>query len=161
MKNEVAFILGLIVFVSCIKRQEETKESSLKYFYIRNVRGLQDTLFEKYPYKHEKNDSLISLQTYSYRGQTHVIKMYSNYSDNISIVDNGEVKFELDSLGVIYSRSTTWPNYKRLFSNNDSLNSIIISALENIILHPSMRCYNCNIEYVDKTIKFIPPTKDR
>ena len=46
-------------------------------------------------------------------------------------VDAGVVYYLTKEFGVIYSKSTTWPCYRRLHSTNDSLEKRITLYLEN------------------------------
>ena len=158
MKNLIALIT-IILFLSCYNKTKKENESTLRFFYVTNFRNHLDTAIDKYPSnRHNEKDSLLAYQRFEYEGEIHMIKMYT--SDFYAPVDGGELMYELDSLGIIYSRSTTWYGYSRLRCNNDSLNSIIDVAIENIVLFPSMHCYSCNI-YSDKKIKFTPPEIDK
>lgn len=102
---------------------------------------------------HEKRDSLITNKEFELYGQMHLIRVFT--SDYYAATDGGRLMFEIDSLGIFYSRSTTWPSYSRLRSNNDSINNLIDLAIENILIDESMRCYGCFPPI--ETIKFVPP----
>ena len=77
-------------------------------------------------------------------------------SDNHASTDGGQLMYELDSFGIIYSRSTTWRSYVRLQSNNDSINSLIGAALETILLYSKLSCYRHSLPSME-TIQFTPP----
>jgi len=112
-----------------------------------------DTIERNLTY-HATKDSLIGSRTFNFNGEIHKIKMFT--TDFYAASDGGELFYELDSLGIIYSKSTTWYGYTRLYSNNDSLNSVINVALENIILFPDLHCYSCELIWREK-VRFIPP----
>ena len=151
MRNNL--IITLLLCASCLQQVQKNKEKTKKFYYLRNYRDGLDTIDRKVVY-HSPKDSLIGSRTFKIKGESHQIKMFT--TDNYAAIDGGELFYELDSLGIIYSRSTTWYGYTRLYSNNDSLNRLINQALENIILYPDLHCYGC--ELVDKTtVSFDPP----
>lgn len=88
--------------------------------------------------KADKADTLIGLTEFTLRGRDHILKMYT--SDLVAPIDGGIVYFELKDLGVIYWRSTTWLEYRRLKTNNDSINEIIETTIDRIVLNPAF-CY--------------------
>lgn len=151
------YFLTFVFIVACNSRTSNTKTKDL-FFYSNKNNLTFDTLTRENIYRHESKDSLIYEQDFEFNGKSHSIKMFS--SDFYAPTDGGQLTYELDSLGIIYSRSTTWYSYQRLKSNNDSLNLIIDAALENIILYPSLHCYHCELQPVLETIKFIPPVVD-
>ena len=101
--------------------------------------------------RHDPKDTLIASQDFEMNGKSHLIKMFT--SDLHAPTDGGVLAYELDSLGIIYSRSTTWYSYRRLKSTNDSINATIDAAIENILLYPNLSCY----QRTDTTRKFVPP----
>lgn len=151
MKTIIILILSL--FITCNKKTNLTEKSNLKFFYITSVAGKEDTL-NKTVMKPTSKDDLISGQNFEYRGKTHRIQMY--LTDYDTAKDWEQLIYELDSLGIIYSRVSTQPMYYRLHCNDDSLNSLFDAALENIILYPTMRCYNCGSVSFEK-VKVVPP----
>jgi hypothetical protein len=102
-----------------------SKDGSLKYYSqgvnIENVR------------KHKKDDILLEQFAFELNGKYYGISKYR--SGNHTGVDGGYISYELDNLGVIYIKSTTWNSYSRLKSTNKSLDDLITIALENIILN--------------------------
>ncbi|HQV39784.1 MAG: hypothetical protein IPO60_12075 [Flavobacteriales bacterium] len=75
---------------------------------------------------HNERDRLIRQVTFSLHGQAHVV---AGYTDDYAPTDGGSFWLELDSLGTIYSHSTTWPGFGLVRSNNDSVNQLITMAL--------------------------------
>lgn len=155
--KKLLFVFILICFISCnnvsIKKQGEDL-----YFYTgSNQTGsyVLDTLtFDKIE-RHNHEDSLIASRKFEFKGNMYLIKMFT--SDLHAPTDGGRLFYELNELGVIYSRSTTWYSYKRLKSNNDSINSLIGVAIENILLYPELSCYQRDLIFTE-TVKFVPPT---
>lgn len=90
-------------------------------------------------------DELVAEEHFEYRGKLHSIRFYS--SEGTAPVDGGELKYTLDSLGVIYERAVWWPNFIRLSSNNDSINDLVSAAFGQIMMRSSLRCYYCREEY--------------
>ncbi|MBS1636903.1 MAG: hypothetical protein JST26_13380 [Bacteroidetes bacterium] len=90
-------------------------------------------------------DELLATEYFEYRGKMHSINMYC--SDRKAPVDGGKLKYTLDSLGMIYGRSTTWPSYIRLRSNNDSINDLIQEAYSYMLMKSSLHCFHCHDEF--------------
>ena len=103
--------------------------------------------------KADKADTLIGLTEFTLKGRDHILKMYT--SDLVAPVDGGSVYFELNDLGVIYWRSTAWFAYRRLKTNNDSINEIIQTAIDRIVLNPAF-CYEPG-QLIEKKIDFKTP----
>ncbi len=68
--------------------------------------------------------------------------MYS--SDNLAPIDGGILKYTCDSIGIIYSRPTTWRSFRRLYSNNDSINDLVNTAFGYMLMRKSLRCFYCD-----------------
>ncbi|MCW3083775.1 MAG: hypothetical protein JWP12_1141 [Bacteroidetes bacterium] len=73
-------------------------------------------------------------------------------------VDGGMVCYFTRDLGIIYTKSTTWPCYTRLHSTNDSIEKRINDYLERILSEPAMVVKG---EYIPPpittTVTFTPP----
>lgn len=102
----------------------------------------------------DPRDTLIGSTEFTLNGQDHRISMYT--SDLVAPMDGGFVYFELKHLGVIYYRSTTWDSYRRLKTDDDSLNYIIDTAIDNIVLNPTLGCYEPG-QFIKRDIKFKQP----
>jgi hypothetical protein len=76
---------------------------------------------------HNERDSMVGITTFSLGGEEHVVEGYRD--DHCQPVDGGSFWLELDSLGMIYSHSTTWPGFMVVRSDNDSINELITMAL--------------------------------
>lgn len=83
--------------------------------------------------KHRKDDILLEQFEFELNGKSYDISKFR--SGNHRGVDGGYISYELDDLGIIYLKSTTWNSYSRLKSINKSLDDLITIALENIILN--------------------------
>jgi hypothetical protein len=146
----------IFLIESCNHQDKENKKTSTEYWYLTN--GEEEDKITTYPVNgkipfHDSKDSLLSDYDFTYKSIKHSIKMYTN--DAFAPIDGGILKYELDSIGIIYNRSTTWFNYGRLLSNNDSINSLVDRALEYIIMRPKLHCYHCCPP--EGNNKFIPP----
>ena len=154
MKSIFSLLLVLLIY-SCNLQTKKSKIST-DIFYYTGIRNLRiDTLPKKIIPFHGKKDSLIAIKAFELYGHNHLIRMYTDefYEE---VIDGGNLIYEIDSLGIFYSRSTSWPSYSRLKSNNDSINYLIEVALENILLNEQLRCYKF-IQPMVESIKFIPP----
>ena len=149
------FCIVSLIFFSC--NIPEIKKTENIFFYTgakRSMNYKSDTLtLDKI--NSSMPEYALVIQTFQLNGKSHTIKMFTN--DLNAGHDGGELFYQLDSLGIIYSRSTTLYSYRRLRSNNDSINFLIDVALENILLYPKLCCYENNPYYKD-TLKFEPPT---
>ena len=149
----VSFTLIVLTVASCV-RQPEKKQTILKFFYKNTHSDKLDTITATQISRHEQDDTLIAEQIFEFKTKSHIIRMYT--SDNHAPVDGGQLMYELDSLGIIYVRSTTWFNYDRLESNNDSINSLIDASLETILLYNKLCRYGPPPPPVMQIKKFIP-----
>ena len=147
----VVFALGLGI-VSC-NRQEQKYKATLLFYYRYTNGETRDSVTITQISKHKMPDTLISEQSFEFKGNPHFIRMYTD--DNHAPHDGGHLVYELDSLGIIYGRGTTWRSYTMLQSNNDSINALINAGLGTILLYDKLRCYGA--PPIMKTIKFIPP----
>jgi hypothetical protein len=78
-------------------------------------------------------DTLVASTEFSLDGHEHLVNIWT--SDLVAAMDGGAVYIELKNLGVIYYRSTSWNSYRRLKTNNDSINYIIDTAIDNVVLN--------------------------
>jgi hypothetical protein len=157
MRNNL-FILLILFICSCNSQTENSKTETIFYHYTGmniNSNYKLDTINPKLIPRHHINDSLLATSEFDCKGRLHVIRMYT--SDFNAPIDGGQIIYELDNLGSVYSRSTTWHTYYRLRSNNDSINLVIDLALENIILNQNLHCYNCYPPIIIAKEKLSPP----
>ncbi len=154
------FCIFLLTALIACEQVTEKKQTENLFFYVgsnRNRIYKSDTItFDKIE-RHDSKDTMIAYQDFELNGITHLIKMFT--SDLHAPIDGGELTYELDSLGIIYSRSTAWYSYSRLKSSNDSINSTIDAAIENILLYPNLSCYQHDLIFKEP-IKFVPPTTE-
>lgn len=120
---------------SCInKRPIESKLGSL--YFVTSCS--QDTELLKRPSFDTTNLTIIAKRTFlgdienTFNGQ--VIKL----TNEPAPIDGGAIYYLTPDLGIIYSKSTTWPCYKRLHSTNDSIENRINKYLEHILLWPDL-----------------------
>lgn len=144
----ITFLLAANCLSSCDAPNDKAKKETVFFYtspkiskaYIEYIKAEQVE-------RHNPKDTLIAFLNFTVGNRRHFIDVYTN--DFYAPEDGGVLLYELDSLGVIYGRSTTWFNYRRLHSNNDSINEIIDVALEHIILRPQLHCYLCRL-YSDR-----------
>ncbi|WP_143434992.1 hypothetical protein [Hymenobacter roseosalivarius] len=134
-------VLSLYYLMGCT--EDENKKKPITFFYtgfLLPKYNIESITVDKIM-RHNAKDSLISSLHFNNFSSNHTITMYTNafYAPQ----DGGTILYELDSLGVIYGKSTTWRQHRRLHSNNDSIDEIINTALEHIILHSQLDCYQC------------------
>ena len=113
--------------------QDSSIDSKLEGFYfVKNCS--QDTEFLKRPSFDTTNLKVITTRTFygdienKFNGQ--VIKL----TNEPAPIDGGTIYYLTPDLGIIYSKSTTWPCYQRLHSTNDSVENRINEYLEHILL---------------------------
>jgi hypothetical protein len=106
---------------------------------------------------HDTKDTMLAQSMFELNGKTHWINLFTNYPH--APIDGGYLAFELDKLGIIYTKSTTWNSYSRLKSTNDSLNTLITVAFENIILNDKF--HNIELTKIEskKTVVFTEPVQ--
>ena len=151
-----ATIFSLLIFFGCRNDRNKINSDKDKYFYIKNVRGIIDTTFIDKIGFHQLPDTLIAEEVFLLNKNFHVIRKYTN-KNHIKSFDGGVILFELDSLGEIYSCSTTWPSYSRLHSTNDSIESLINYGIEAILLNENLCCKNFEEKIEPEMILFTPP----
>lgn len=145
--RSIIYLLAVNCLISCNKILNKEKKET-KFFYTSptiskgNIEYIKANKIEH----HDSKDSLIGYLNFYVGNKKHFIDVYTNEFRDAAM-DGGYLLYELDSLGVIYGRSTTWFRYRRLQSNNDSINEIIDVALEHIILRPQLHCYSCRLYY--------------
>lgn len=146
------YLKGLIILcVSFIlsdcrdSKPEKKKEVYFYYLPYYQNRLLADTIKYENENRITSRDGLVATEHFEYRKQYHSINFYS--SEHTAPIDGGELKYTLDSLGVIYSRAVWWPNFRKLSSDNDSINDLISTAMGYILMKSSLRCYYCDERY--------------
>ncbi|MBI1837565.1 MAG: hypothetical protein HYR91_09910 [Flavobacteriia bacterium] len=154
MKIKHLFIL--ILLISCNNKKTVPKKDNL--FYIRYSR--QSNYYDTVSYLNLnqgfKNDTLIHQEAFYYHGINHVINMTTN--EFTAGCDGGAIAYKLDDIGIIYLKSTTWYNYLRLETDNDSLNNLIDRAIENILLYKNFTCMKLDTVKINrKEINFVRP----
>ncbi len=150
----IILILATIWFFNCSDKKVSSKK--IVFYYLNNSERSRDIDTIKYKDFNltDTADKFIGSTNFIYNKIGHSIKAFT--SDNHAPIDGGRIYYTLDSLGIIYSRSTTWYNSVRLQSNTDSINNLLSQALGNILQNPKLHCYNCP-PVLDKVIKFTPP----
>lgn len=138
MKANFYLLTILILLTSCSSESEKKQENTM--YYYRNTtrdREFKSKKFEKDQIqRHDKLDILVGQADFIFEHKRHELRVYTNSTH--CAIDAARLTYELDNLGVIYSKSTYFEAYSVLKSNNDSSNQIIERALEFIIFHPNL-----------------------
>lgn len=84
-------------------------------------------------------DSLIGSTRFWMNDIEHSVKAYT--SDHYAPMDGGAIKIQLDSIGVVYSHSTTWPGFVVVQANQDSINDLITMAIGAALRSHEIACW--------------------
>jgi hypothetical protein len=124
----------LMVCIGC-QQQNETPDPILPSdtlviyqhtVYGRDAHDRVDTV--ALPQKHNATFLLLDTTSFTLFGTEHVVRGYSNEFE--SAMDGYFYMLELDSFGMIYGHSLSWPgNYSIVHTTSDSLNRLINAAL--------------------------------
>ena len=151
--------LFIILLASCGGDLPAEKQNKKYYLLASGRREFVDTIpVADFP-QYDSADQFIAEERFVLNQKIHIIKAFS--SDNHAPVDGGRLYYILDSIGVIYSKSTTWPVAIRLSSNNDSLNDLISATLAQILLRPLLHCYHCDGLRPEQTERWKTPAVNR
>ena len=110
------FAIFILLMISSCAKEIKIENDAISYYYLSFGRNRMtvDTVKYKEANYIDSLDELLASESFEYQNKWHVIKMYS--SDNQVPVDAGELKYTLDSIGIIYKRAIWWPNFIRLSS---------------------------------------------
>jgi hypothetical protein len=129
----------LLTLLSCSHSSKNERQKEL-FFYRNTHRKGEDSssYFKRVKIKkHQSTDDLLAQRDFIYNGKQHTIRLYTNYFH--APIDAGRIYYELDQLGIIYVKSTSFYGYTVLKSTNDSINKIIERSLEHIILDQKLQ----------------------
>lgn len=161
MMKVVVIILILLSFTSCDRKMNTQKNEDLLFYNITTTKDfdtyISDSVQMDLIKHHDTKDTMLAQSFFELNGKTHWINLFTNYPH--SPIDGGYLAFELDTLGIIYIKSTTWNSYSRLKSTNDSINNLITVAFENIILNEKFQNIDLTKIGLKKTAVFIEPVK--
>lgn len=150
-------MVALVLVANGCKNERLKEKEPVRFYYLSYSKfgSLADTIPYEEGFGIGEQDELLVTESFEYRKQFHTIKFYS--SDNKASVDGGGLKYTLDSMGVVYNRSTTWPNFRRLSTNNDSINDLISASLGYMMMKSSLRCYHCDDKnsHIPKEVKVL------
>lgn len=130
MKTTILIFI-VLTMASCY-RDNSTEHKFEGFYFVKNCS--HDTEFLKHPSFDTTNLTVITIRNFlgstenSFKGQ--VIKL----TNVPAPIDGGVIYYLTTDLGIIYSKSTTWPCYQRLHSTNDSIENRINQYLEHILL---------------------------
>lgn len=148
-------VITAIIFLyctSCNNSKQKVNDEDLFYYTssLHKYGFNQDTVALQKVQKHDTLDDQIAIDYFELDKKRHTIRMYSNYSH---VSCGSHISYVLDSIGVIYSKGTTWRGYQRLNCTNDSINRIITVALEVILSNPKF--LHLSQPPVEKSVAFI------
>ncbi len=148
----IALILIITLTSSCADKKVD--DETVLYYVIGSTHSnSKDTIYATKNQQADNTDDLLAQDFFNYKSKDHILKLFT--SDNHAPIDGGRLYYTLDSIGIIYERSTTWPGFGRLKSNNDSINDLINQAFAHILQKPKLHCYQCRP--IDT---FVPPITD-
>jgi hypothetical protein len=143
---------SLLVLFSC--KANHSKQIDLFFYtsYITKNNNFNRDTFEMDQLKfHKPTDSLGAKFSFELEGKKHEIRMFSS---SFKGGCGGSIFYELDQLGIIYSKKSFSNFYKRLRSTNDSINNLIDVALENIIAIPELHDESVFAPPMEETVEF-------
>lgn len=152
----IPIVLILLSFTSCDHNKNVQKDEKILFFIVSTTKDFKTYNSDSVQINKIKhvdiNDTLLEQSMFELNGEMHWINLFTNYPH--APMDGGYLAFELDTLGIIYIKSTTWNSYSRLKCTNDSINNLIDVALENIILNNKF--HNIDLTKIEskKTIVF-------
>ncbi len=154
--------LLLLLITSCTSKMDDQKEEEVLFYTVSTTRDFRTYTSDLIPmdsiWKHDENDTLLAHCWFELNGKVHWVNLYTNHP--YAPIDGGYLAFELDTLGIIYAKSTTWKSYSRLKSTNDSINDLITTAFEQILLNDQFHKIDLSkLPFNRKTVKFLPATK--
>ncbi|MFN5416898.1 MAG: hypothetical protein ACK5B9_07565 [Flavobacteriia bacterium] len=154
----IGLLIGIMILYSCnSEKKSHLEKNKFYYLFSSHKNSNKDSLQLIEIPKHSEVDSLIYRCDFESNKGEHVIQMFINPQH--LVCDGGYVIYELDNLGIIYTRSTSWNKFKILESNNDSINKLISFALGKIISEPNLRDYH--LTFSERTVQFSPPIISR
>jgi len=136
MRTLTCIIVVVSLFACSDKRP---KENLIRYYVVGSTSRITEDTTNAKNIQADPADELIAQDFFKHNKKDHVVKVYT--SDNHAPVDGGRLYYTLDSLGIIYERSTTWPGFSRLKTNNDSINDLISQAFAHILQNPKLWTY--------------------
>jgi hypothetical protein len=147
------FILSAFFLGSCGESQIKSERKFYFYHTVLDRHGFSftDTLSFANKVRHDEKDSLIYRYNFQFNNGWHTIQVLTN--DFYAPIDGGYISYTLDSIGIIYRKSTTWYSCEWIRTNNDSINTIIDAAFGNILMHQELSNYRPN----KPSIKFKTP----
>jgi hypothetical protein len=155
-------VLILLLAASCRSDVNSEKKEEVLFYTVSTTQQSQTYISDSFNIKeidrHDPEDTFLQQYPFEVNGKNHWINLFTN--EPYAPVDGGYLAFELDTLGIIYAKSTTWISYSRLKSTNDSINDLITKAFEIIILNDKFHNIDLSeIRAKRKTVSFLPPEK--
>ena len=132
-KMKFAFFI-LLILLSCTNNNPLKFEKKIFFYYNTTTKDFYEYSSDSFNINkinhHNDRDTLISQIPFKWNEVSHYINIFSNYK--YAPMDGEILNFELDTLGIIFSKSLNWNSYSSLKSNNDSINQLINKAFEYI-----------------------------
>lgn len=161
--GEFMRVLSLIFIIllnsSCDTNGDIKKSDDIYFFYQTTTKDFykynSDTVKIDKIQQPDIKDTFLLQSMFELNGETHWINLFTNYLK--CPIDGGYIAYTLDTMGIIYMRSTTWKSYSRLKCTNDSIDNIINIALENIILNQEFHDIDLSKLYDNHHRAFINP----
>lgn len=151
--------IAFLYCTSCNNSKQKVNDEDL-FFYTscqtRYNHFPRDTFSRENIRFHRQGDSLVKSLDFKLNNKTHHLRMFTTIFNNNIGTDGGGIFYELDSIGIIYSKNDYSCFYHRLRSTNEEINHSIDVALENIIAYPSLQNIN-QLLPKEETINYLEP----
>lgn len=156
------FLLFIVpfVFFSCSQEKKEKSDEILFHYMMNNYKGERtslDTVTIEKILRHNDDDKLMKEFTFITHQNAHTIRLFCTGNP---APDSGELMFELDSLGIIYSCNNFSVSNIRLKSNNDSINELIDVGLEYCLSYSTNMMDSKFSVIKEQTVQYLPPNTE-
>ena len=129
MKKLIPLFFLFLLF-ACTKHEPEKIKKDQLYFVSYRGAHKRDTTFIDKPQRVDTFSTFVSRVTFcnvdEFCGQ--VTKYYRN-----GAIDNENIYYQTNDLGIIYSLNIDWKSYSRLHSTNDSIDRRISEYIDHIL----------------------------
>ena len=146
MKDFFSWLVFLLAFIlnSCNNSNDKQRSNNLtpKYMYVSaTVTQDRDTVAVEKFRKPDSDCFLLKKHAYLYKGIKHELEMFIHDG---SPIDDEYYFFLLDSTYSLYEEHVnSHSGGYRLMCSNDSINTLLMAAREQILISFPLKCFNC------------------
>jgi len=148
--NRIEIIILIIFLNSCNGKIHPLEDRVDEYYYISFLDELTDTI--KINGILQPEDEFEPIDSFKYWINNMPIEIIK-LSNEPAPTDGGMVAYWEKSVGIFYQKSTTWEQFFRLESSNDSVNDFINNLYGLILLHYNFDSINSR----ENDFKYTPP----